>query len=668
MTPQEKYAQVIVDLPARQLDHPFVYEISPEIASQIKIGSIVLVPFGRRRERGFVTGFTSERPNVSLARIEKLLEEEPVFDEKTIQLCRWLADYYLSTLGETLKLAFPARRAKRKEPSTSYFSTMPPHLALNQEQEIALEKIKKSLDCANHKVFLLEGVTGSGKTEVYLQAIAHALNLGKSAIVLVPEIALTAQTVERIKSKFGQIVAVLHSGLTAGERFGQWQRLKFGDCRVAVGARSALFAPLENLGLIIVDEEHETAYKQNRNPRYHAREAALKRGELESAVVILGSATPSLESKFLAEQKKYEPLNLTQRVEGRPLPEMAIVDMRQESSAGRKEIFSSLLLEEISRCLEAKEKAILFLNRRGYANFLLCRECGLVLKCRRCAVSLTYHQSENLLKCHHCGYQERAPQTCPACGGYRIRQFGFGTQRVESEIKALFPDLSVIRMDADTTAKRDAHRQKLIEFQRLEKGILLGTQMIAKGLDFPEVTLVGVIDADTALHLPDFRAAERTFQLILQVAGRAGRGSRPGKVIIQTYCSDNYVLESLRQGNYDQFYAQEMNFRRELNYPPYSSLVNILIFGRDEAETRKAAEIMGKSLLEEGIASLGTMLGPTAAPIAKLNNRYRWHIVFKTTRPDELKARLKEFLGRFLSGKMAKGVNVSVDVDPVSIL
>lgn len=815
---EQKYAEVIVDLPSRELDHPFAYQIPFHLASQVRIGSMVLVPFAHRREIGYVTGFTSQAPATPIETIEALLEEIPVFSSKMAQLCHWIADYYFSTLSEVLKLAFPAGRKRQvsrqiilnsnladlkncskrqqalieliaqlggkisakelakkfqgaslsailrpleeknivssryvisapkanikleqyaelnkpadvikfelaklgqapkqqqilqfllqagkplparellaatnsspsslkslaqlgyiklcpvvssRQPETAYFSTMPSTLVLSQEQIFALGSIKQPLDEHRHQIFLIQGVTGSGKTEIYLQAVAHTLAQGRTAIIIVPEIALTAQTVERFRSKFGKIVAILHSGLSVGERFDQWRGLKSGEYRVVVGARSALFAPLENLGLIIVDEEHETTYKQNRNPRYQARDVAIKRGELESAVVILGSATPSLESKFMAEQKKYQLISLTSRVEKRPLPQIKIIDLRQELKAGNRSIFSAELLQEISNCLDAEAKVILFLNRRGYSSFVLCRECGLVIKCKRCAVSLTYHQSKHLLKCHHCGHQESAPQICPKCQGYYIRYFGVGTQRVESEIKALFPGLTVIRMDADTTAGRDLHRQKLIEFKHLKKGILLGTQMIAKGLDFPEITLVGVINADTALHLPDFRAAERTFQLMMQVAGRAGRGSLPGKVIIQTYCPENYAIASLLKANYDAFYAQEIDFRKELDYPPCSNLINILISGQSETKTAEAAMALGRLLATEHITKLAVMLGPVPAPIPRLKNRYRWHITFKTHQPTQLKNFLKEHLKHFSSDKIVKEINVSVDVDPMWVL
>jgi len=564
---------------------------------------------------------------------------------------------------------------------TTYFSTSPSRIILTEEQKIAIESIQTALDKHEHNVFLLHGITGSGKTEVYLRTIAHALKLKRTAIVLVPEIALTPQTVERFKSRFGEIVAVLHSGLSEGERFDQWRRIRSGESQVVVGARSALFAPAADLGLIVIDEEHEATYKQNRNPRYDARKVAIERARLNQAVVILGSATPAIESKYQALQKEFISLTLTSRVEDRKLPEMEMVDMRRELAAGNRSIFSTILLQEMIKCLQAGEKMILFLNRRGYSNFILCRECGLVIKCPNCAVSLNYHQDGRTLKCHHCNFDTSAPRVCPRCQSIYLRHFGMGTQRVENEIRTFLPQIPIIRVDADTVARKDAHRKKLMEFKRMDRAILLGTQMIAKGLEFPEVTLVGIINADTALNLPDFRAAERTFQLMMQVSGRAGRGNRPGRVILQTYSPESYAIENLQQGDYDKFYERELSFRRELGYPPFSSLINILVSSPQEPMVIKVAESLGELLRKNGVDEVAQILGPAPAPLERLKGRYGWHIVLKSYDLERTRSLVKTSLSLLrrssigsedrrdiFSGKISPELNIVVDVDPVWML
>jgi len=559
-------------------------------------------------------------------------------------------------------------RETYRDPDFHYPEEFPEDLTLTDEQIRAVREIKKALRENVFKVFLLQGVTGSGKTEIYIQAIEELLGFGKTAIVLVPEIALTPQTAGRFRHKFGEKVAVLHSGLGAGERFDQWLRIKRGQCRVVVGARSALFAPVTNLGLIVVDEEHETTYKQNKNPRYSATSVALKRAEISQCSVILGSATPALESRYKAEDGEYMRLLLKKRICDRELPAIEIVDMREELQQGNRSIFSVTLQNEMQKCLEADNKFILFLNRRGYSSFLLCRDCGFVPKCERCAVSLTYHQDNAILRCHHCGYSAQAPRACPSCAGLHLRHFGVGTQKVESEISKLFPGLLIIRMDADTTTGKDSHRKKLMEFRREKKSVLLGTQMIAKGLDFPEVTLVGVINADTALNLPDFRAAERTFQVLMQVSGRAGRGEQPGKVVVQTYLPDNYAIRSLLAGDYEHFYKQEIPLREELNYPPFCQLINIVVSGKDDEKTESTANRIAELISGADQSSITSLLGPAPAPLARIKDRHRWHIVLKVAEIDQAGNYLRENFRKLGLDGLKEEVAVTIDIDPVWML
>lgn len=538
----------------------------------------------------------------------------------------------------------------------------------NPDQAEALRQISEALDNARYDVFLLYGVTGSGKTEVYLQAIAKALEAGKQAIVLVPEISLTPQTVRRFKRRFGDRVAVLHSALSAGERFDEWRRIRSGDADIAVGARSAVFAPFTNLGLIVIDEEHEQTYKQEEMPRYHARDVALWRAAKHEAVVILGSATPDVESNYMAEIGTYKALFLPQRIEDRPLPRVEIVDMRDELRSGNRTILSRRLREAIGQRLQRREQMIILLNRRGYATCVLCRECGHVLQCANCRVSLTYHQADNVVRCHYCGFEGPVPKLCPECRGQYLRRFGVGTQRVEEVLKHEFAGVRILRMDMDTTRRKGAHRAILDRFGRGDADILLGTQMIAKGLDFPNITLVGVITADTALNIPDFRAGERTFQLLTQVSGRAGRGDKEGQVIIQTYTPDHYSIQAAARQDYTAFYRQELAFRQELAYPPYSRLARVLVSGLEEKVVIKTAHLVTDTLREQAhaldLSAKLSILGPSPAPLSMVRNRYRWHTLLKG-QETFVRQTITHLIEAVSNGY---DCNVSVDVAPCSLL
>ncbi|MBN2908306.1 primosomal protein N' [Polycladomyces sp. WAk] len=524
-------------------------------------------------------------------------------------------------------LTWEEREVYRDPYGEHAFERKPP-LPLTDQQQQALDTILSALNSKKARTILLHGVTGSGKTEVYLQAIDATIRQGKQAIVLVPEISLTPQMVKRFKERFGSEVAVLHSGLSDGERYDEWRKIRSGEVRVAIGARSAIFAPFEQLGLIIIDEEHESSYKQEEQPKYHARDVALWRAREHGAAVVLGSATPAVESYFLARTGVYEWVTLPQRVNNRPFPTVDVVDMREELRQGNRSLFSRKLRTSLTQCVERGEQAVLLLNRRGYSTFVLCRDCGEAMMCPHCDISLTYHQTNRTLRCHYCGYATQVPSTCPACSGTHIRYFGTGTQRVEEELARLFPGIRVIRMDVDTTSRKGAHERLLKAFGSGQADVLLGTQMIAKGLDFPRVTLVGVIAADTSLYLPDFRAAERTFQLLMQVSGRAGRHQLPGRVVIQTYNPEHYSVDLAARYQTESFYRQECRLRKQHRYPPFCGLFTLLLTHPDRAALMRAAHQAAIRLQQDRLPGV-EVLGPVPAPIPRLKDRYRMQVMVK---------------------------------------
>jgi len=551
----------------------------------------------------------------------------------------------------------------RRDPMShlSFTPTSPPVFTLSQQA--AWKSIQDNWNCGSPPVFLLFGVTGSGKTEIYLGALAKVIATGRQSACLVPEIALTPQTVDRFASRFPGRVAVLHSGLSPGEQFDEWQWIKEGNCDVVIGPRSALFAPLPDLGLIIIDEEHEWTYKQeDRSPRYHARDVAIRLARLSDAVVILGSATPDIETFHKAQLGQYHLVELRERITPRgysPLPKVNIIDMREELRAGNTSLFSRSLLAAMKETLRRNEQVILFLNRRGTATFVQCRDCGFVFRCPRCSIALTYHSMERKLTCHRCHYSTPVPQSCPKCLNRRLKFFGIGTQRIEDELKRLFPQARLLRWDKDVTTKRHAHEELLTAFRDRKADVLIGTQMIAKGLDMPQVTLAGIISADTGLNFPDFRAGERAFQLLCQVAGRAGRGLKAGEVIIQTYCPDNYAIQSAAKHDYLGFYNQEIEYRRRYDYPPFSQFTRLVYAHTNNELCRREAERMSQVILKEkeraGIANL-SLIGPVPAFAARVRGRYRWQIIIRGNDLDQ-----------FLS-QMALPQGWTVDVDPVGII
>ncbi|TYS91089.1 primosomal protein N' [Rossellomorea aquimaris] len=540
-------------------------------------------------------------------------------------------------------------------------------LSLTAQQDQAISPILNTIDEEKHHTFLLYGVTGSGKTEIYLQSIQRVLQEGKEAIVLVPEISLTPQMVHRFKGRFGNDVAVLHSGLSVGEKYDEWRKIQRKEVKVVVGARSAVFAPFENIGIIIIDEEHETSYKQEENPRYHARDVAIYRGEYHQCPVILGSATPSLESFARASKGVYRLLTLDKRMNDGPLPSVDIVDMREELRKGNRSMFSTELFEKLQDRIEKGEQTVLFLNRRGHSSFIMCRDCGFVLQCPNCDISLTYHRFSNGMKCHYCGYEEGVPTTCPECTGEHIRYFGTGTQKVEEELTKLIPEARIIRMDVDTTTRKGSHEKLLTAFGEGKADILLGTQMIAKGLDFPNITLVGVLSADTMLHLPDFRAAEKTFQLLTQVSGRAGRHTLPGEVVIQTYTPEHYSIELASNHDYNRFYQQEMMMRKMGSYPPFYYISLVTLSHEDLMKVVDIAEKMTKYIRSK-LSETTIILGPVASPIPRIKNRYRYQCLIKYKREPNLGTTLKTVLDQYQQQYASQGLTISIDVNPYMMM
>jgi primosomal protein N' (replication factor Y) len=581
---------------------------------------------------------------------------------------------------EEMHLVTIAPEVSERDPYANELILPTVKIDLNTEQQAVFSEIKKALDDAGGQketktpppCFLLHGVTGSGKTEIYLQAIAHTLSQGKGALVLVPEISLTPQTVERFKARFSSgplrtLVAVLHSHLSAGERHDEWQKIRQNRARIAIGARSAIFAPVENLGLIIVDEEHEHSYKQEETPRYHARDLAVIRGRLENAVVALGSATPSLESYYNARSGKYRLLEMPTRVDDKKMPLVRVVDMRMEMRKQKgPPIFSNTLRERIQNRLDKREQVILFLNRRGYASSMQCPKCGYVAGCPNCSISLTYHRKAQLLKCHICNHEQAAPVACPSCANPAIRFAGIGTEKVEEALVKLFPRARIARMDSDSLKRKDDFRRILGDFRTGKLDILLGTQMIAKGLHFPNVTLVGIIYADLSLHMPDFRAGERTFQLLTQVAGRAGRGDVEGEVVVQAFTPFHPAIQFARRHDYEGFYHQEIEFRDQLKYPPISRAAMLTIRGKNEDKVKLSAEYVAREVIAatQELEDL-IIAGPAPSPLLKAESFYRHQIMLRTRGMKRLSAVLAQLQRKI---RLPDDTLLAIDIDPVSLV
>lgn len=544
--------------------------------------------------------------------------------------------------------------------------------ALTTEQLQVFQEIKKALAQGAHQTILLHGVTGSGKTEVYHRVITEVIDRGNTAILLVPEISLTSQMSYFFKQQFKERMILLHSSLRPSEKAKAWQDILEGKIKLVIGARSAVFAPLPNLKLIILDEEHEGAYKQDENPKYHARDVARRRMEQHQGIVLLGSATPSLESYAAAQTSKIGFVKMEYRVSHRPLPPVQIVDMREEMMKGNRSMFSMALQSRLRLCLEKKEQSMLFLNRRGYSTFVNCRECGYVVRCPSCDVALTYHSQGQVMRCHYCNHEEVPPHSCPECGSRYIRFFGQGTQRVEEELQGIFPKAKILRLDWDTTHSQEGYQHILSAFRRQEADILVGTQMLAKGLDFPNVTLVGVVAADQLLNMPDFRARERAFQLLTQVAGRAGRSDKPGEVIIQTYTPEDRSVVLASHHDYPRFFWEELKYRKERLYPPYTHVIRVLLLHEKEERVIRAAQSLVEHLRigmakSKDVNDKVAILGPAPAALSRLKDKFRWQVVVKGKRLDSLRTFLHQGVQKYAQDSLSQGVQLNIEVDPLSM-
>lgn len=538
-------------------------------------------------------------------------------------------------------------------------------LAPTEEQREAISKITAA--CGKGGIFLLHGVTGSGKTEVFLQSIEYVIRQGKTALVLVPEISLTPQMVHRFASRFSSKVAVIHSGLSKGERYDQWRKIYSGEADIVIGARSAVFAPLENIGIIIMDEEHSESYKSDISPRYHAKEVAMFRANQHKAPVVFASATPSIESYYKALNGEYTLIEMRKRVNAGALPPIKISDMRNELAEGNRSMFSKELCRQIKLNLDRREQTILFLNRRGFSTFVSCRSCGYTVQCPHCNISLTYHKFDNMLRCHYCGYTVHNYTSCPECGSKYIRFFGGGTQRVEEEVHRLFPGATTIRMDVDTTGKKQSHEKLLQKFDKEKIDVLVGTQMVAKGLDFENVTLVGAVSADTMLHVNDFRSAERTFSVLEQVTGRAGRGAKPGRAVIQTYSPDAEAVKLVTTHDYHTFYKGEIELRRLMWYPPFSQMIVILFSGLNSNSVEKCAKYFRKLLGDvRETDPHAQVLGPVPASVSKINNRYRYRMIMKCSDDDAFNKQLRKIMAACRKDNNYKNVSIIIDKNPTN--
>lgn len=556
----------------------------------------------------------------------------------------------------------------------SIYTTNYKRVDLNDEQEYAVNKVTDEMLKNNKKPYILKGVTGSGKTEVYMEIIDYALKKGLDSIVLVPEISLTPQTISRFKNRFGNIVGVFHSQLSEGQKHDVYKAIKSGNIRILIGARSALFAPFNSLGVIIIDEFHESSYKSDKNPKFSSIEVARYMCIKGNISLVLGSATPSIEEYYKSKNNDYELIEINKRANNKPLPKIEVVDMKRELNNGNKSIFSTKLQLEIKEAIKNGNQVILFLNRRGYSNFISCRNCGYVFQCENCDISLTYHKNNNKGICHYCGYEKEIPIECPECSSKYVKPFGIGTQRIEEEIKNIFEDIKVIRMDKDTTSKKGSIDEILSKFQNKEADILIGTQMLSKGLDFENVTLVGILSADMMLNIPDFKSFETTFQLITQVSGRAGRADKEGKVILQSYDTDNYAIRRAINYDFEGFYEDEIKIRKAFNYAPFNNMISVVISGENEAIVKKNIYNMYNSIIyllkNRGIDNYDFILGPNKCSISKINQNYRWQILFKD---DNIEINLLKGIIKYIcitkrDTVFDKDINISIDINPNTVL
>lgn len=713
---------VLVQLSSQNVDRVFDYLVPEHLIPSIKVGVRVLVPFGKQNLEGFILEIKTNSDR-ELKEIYSILDKDVILNDELLLLGKEIQNTTLSTLisayqvmlpkalkakaGVTISKKYqtfyeikdkeyiPSSLAQRKilelfseakiisrkvllEISSSALSTLLEKGVLSEIKEEdyrmkydikrdtkkVLTKAQQNvvdsvLNDQRHVPFLLFGVTGSGKTEVYMQIIERVLQKGKTAIILVPEISLTPQMIEQFSNRFGNQIAALHSALSEGEKYDEWRRIARGEANIVIGARSAIFAPLKNIGIIIMDEEHSDSYKQgDKNPRYHARDIAIWRGKYHSCPVLLGSATPSLESMARAQKGVYELVTLQERVNGKMLPEVEIIDMNQESKRSSYHI-TNTLLKNLNDCIKRGDQAILFLNRRGFSTFVTCKNCSEVIRCPNCDITLTYHKSNKMLRCHYCGYATPLPKECPKCHENSLSDLGVGTEKIEEELHILLPSVKVLRMDVDTTSKKGAHKKMIDAFRNHEYDILLGTQIVAKGLDFSDVTLVGVINADTSLNIPDFRSSENTYSLLSQVAGRSGRSSKTGKVLIQTFNPDHYAISFVKHHDYLGFYNEEMKIRKRLGYPPFYFLCYLKISGK-EADYLFQESLKIKRSLERNL-QYTTILGPTTLAVFKVNNIYRYGIILKYKKEDMLYDILLKIQNHYKNNHKIK---VDIDFNP----
>ena len=670
-----KYVNVVIDNNTDHTDNLYTYLCEDD---SVKAGDKVFVPFARgNRIRDAYVFQVADRLPEEIKGIKTVAGIDPdiSLSQEAVATCVWMKRQYLCRYIDAIKCFTPAgtpsKRGKVRTPYKEAGVEKTEAMLLTDEQRKAVETILPSLGSRIHEVFLIHGVTSSGKTEIYMQVIDDCINRGRTAIMLVPEISLTPQTIERFMGRFGaEKIAVLHSKLSMGERYDEWMRIKKGEVKIVIGARSAVFAPLSDIGAIVLDEEHESTYKSDMSPKYDAIEVAIKRAKKNRAVVLLGSATPSLVSAYKAETGEYKKIALTERFNKTPLPSVEIIDMREELKNGNKSIFSVALYREMKENLEKKRQVILFLNRRGYSTFVSCRSCGYVMRCRECGISLTYHKSKNEAICHFCGGREKVPTICPVCGGKYIKHFGTGTEKVEELTREIFPEYMVDRLDLDTTTKKGSIDKILNSFRKGKTDILIGTQLVAKGLDFSNVGLVGIVSADISLNVPDFRSAERTFQLITQAAGRAGRGDSTGRVLIQSYNPEHYSIVAAAEHDYEAFYRAETELRKQTGYPPFSDLIQVVLSSEDEQEAYEVCRQVAEDFIRgAGKSEERYVLGPQAAPMNKVKGLYRFQLLIKC-----FPGKRKEY-SRILN-EIKMGINtdrnakylISVDINPYSFL
>ncbi len=663
----QKYADIIIDISHEAIDRAFQYKIPEDMENILEVGMQVQVPFGQsnRLRRGYVIGI-SDKPGYDpdkIKSISKIPDKSIPIEGKLIKLAGWMRDNYGSTMYAALKTVMPVKEKIKKVALRSevpeYELTKAPVQDLSEKQSKLISEFRNDFLSGQNKTYLLHGVTGSGKTEVYIECIKEVVKSGGQAIVLIPEIGLTYQNVARFKQHFGDRVSIINSKQSKGEKYQEFEKAKNHQVDVIIGPRSALFTPCDNLKLVIIDEEHDQAYKSDQTPKYHARETAIERARLENAWVILGSATPTMESYALAKLGKYTLWELNERPEGMEMSQVSIVDLREELRLGNRSIISKELYDKIEDRLSKKEQIMLFINRRGYNSFVSCRECGEVIKCPKCDVSLSLHNN-GFMMCHYCGHIERSPKECPKCKSKLIGGFGTGTEKVEEEIKKLFPSAKTLRMDKDTTMRKGAHGNILNKFSNHEADILVGTQMIVKGHDFDNVTLVGIILADMSLFANDYMAGERTFDLLTQAAGRAGRGEKKGEVVIQTYQPEHYAIVAASKQDYEGFFDMEMSYRRIMCYPPVYNMMVVLFAGTDYEQVESFSSEVAKAVKSDVAALKLRIVGPSDATISKINDFYRKVIYIKCQTLEGLKItrdKIEEY--------KHDNVTITVDVNPM---